>query len=195
MKGKHFIMAFTLTCSIVLEVWVRWISLEQYGRDFFGIWPPIDNIMHFMWGLNIFLILLVWLKWKPLDSLLGVFMWQMMWESVEIIGDIVQAQPQHMFDHFFFDGIKDTIVDIAGGAFGWLIMKSFPDAINNSKPLTEGRAYMVTYAYGVVPLILIGTVVYFINGKVSPDTLTFIWLLALLPVTQIICKIRSKIKK
>lgn len=191
MKKTNILFAITLTISVILEIWVRWISPLQFGQDFFGVWPPIDNFMHFLWGLNIFLIFTLYFKWKPLHSVYGVFLWQMLWEAVEMIGDKVQNQPVHMLDHFFYDGIIDTIVDIAGAFAGWYILRLFVGKENESTKPAPFISWFSYYAMLLAPLLIIGSIMYLRTAQ-SPDIFTTVWLVAALLVAIVVAKLRHK---
>lgn len=195
MEKHKVVFAITLTISILLEIWVRWISPFQFGQDFFGVWPPIDNIMHFLWGLNFFFIFTIGLKWKPWDGILGVFMWQMLWETVEMIGDKVQSQPAYMLDHFFYDGIKDTCNDLAGALVAWYLLYLI---FNKNIPYTKDSpclAWVNYYAILLIPLLIIGSYIYFTNGHSSPDTLSYMWLICAFPVALVINFVIKKFSK
>ncbi len=55
MDRRRVLFSSTLTFSVLLEIWVRWTMPLTHGQDRFGIWPPVDNIMHFFRGVNLFL--------------------------------------------------------------------------------------------------------------------------------------------
>ncbi|HLP79664.1 MAG TPA: hypothetical protein VK158_03455 [Acidobacteriota bacterium] len=193
MKSQHILFTTTLVFSIVLEITVRWILLAITGTDGFGLWPPIDNIMHFMWGLNIFFFFVIVLKWKPLDAVYGVFVWQMGWELVEMIGDITMAQPVHMLDHFFLDGIKDTFVDIGGALLGWLLIRKIrtPTAQSSFYP------WMNIFAWCMLPIVFVGGAVYIHNLQTnvaipSPDLLSIIWIICAAAVSAVIALFKKK---
>ena len=106
----------SITASVLLEFTVRkwdlWLTI-----------PQCDKIMHFLWGLNIFLILSGFLKWQPKAAVTGVLAWQLLWEYSEMIGDhLLPNQPSYMLDHFYHDGIIDTVTDLAGAMLGCLIV-------------------------------------------------------------------------
>lgn len=106
----------SIAASVILEITVRewdlWLTI-----------PFCDKVMHFLWGLNIFLILSGFLKWHPKAAVTGVLAWQLIWEYSEMIGDqLLPNQPGHMLDHFYHDGIIDTVVDLAGAMLGCLIV-------------------------------------------------------------------------
>lgn len=103
-----------LAVSCVLEYIVR-------SRDWFGCYPWIDNPMHFLWGANVFWISLLIFRCRPRWAAVLVFVWQVVWETGEIIGDKLIAQPAYMLDSLWPDGAKDTAMDLAGAAALWLI--------------------------------------------------------------------------
>lgn len=148
---QKILLGFTFTFSVVLEFCVR----------YFNLWntiPYCDKIMHFFWGLNIFLILVIMFKWKPRDALIGVFVWQMFWELGEMIEDMLVEQPAYMFDYFYFDGIKDTITDLVGGIAGWLTLGLFKNQkkvkYRNGIPLKV--IYLFSFLIGLV--VIVGTI-------------------------------------
>jgi hypothetical protein len=146
--------------------------------------------MHFLWGLNIFLIFSLFFKWKPLHSICGVFLWQMLWEVIEMIGDKLTGQPAHMADHMFFDGIIDTIVDLLGAILGWLILRTIvgkESESNNSAPFMTWISY---YSILLIPLFIVGSIIYF-KTQVSPDILTSIWIVVAYPAALLISKLRK----
>ncbi|HEY9706161.1 MAG TPA: hypothetical protein V6C58_27240 [Allocoleopsis sp.] len=148
---QKIFLGITLTFSIVLEFCVR----------YFNLWntiPYCDKIMHFFWGFNIFLMLVIMFKWKPRDALIAVFVWQMMWEFGEMIEDRLVTQPEYMFDYFYFDGIKDTITDLAGAIAGWLTLGLF----KNQKKIKhrDGIPLKVIYFFSILIgiVVIIGTI-------------------------------------
>ena len=195
MEKNKAILSLTLAFSVILELFVRKGAVMLYGANGFALWPWIDNVMHFFWGLNIFLALLFIFKWEPLDALLGLFVWQMVWESIEIIGDHLAPQPAYMFDHFFFDGIKDTILDIAGGFVGWLIF-AWKKKDNHPKRF---RGWMKKYFVATVILIACGTAYwgYTISEGMSfssPNVFTVWWLAVTAILTAAPELVKGKVK-
>lgn len=177
--------------SILLEIWVRWLLPITSGHDGFYIWPNIDNVMHFFWGLNIFLFFVLMLRWTPIEGLLGVYIWQMGWELSEMVGDIIIAQPPHMLDHFFLDGIKDTAVDIAGAVLGWALLLPTKMKTKDSRPHPRIARAMLTHLIILLPVIPIGTAALLINN-ISYDSLAIAWIVLAIPATYIVMKIGRK---
>lgn len=176
-RGLFFV---TLAFSLFLEVWVRWVMPLTHGDSGFGIWPPVDNVMHFFWGLNIFVFLVLYLRFTPVDALLGVYAWQMAWELMEMVGDIMLRQPGYMLDHFFFDGIKDTLVDLAGGALGWLLLSRSKGAKHSEEVgrMRERRVFRrlaIAHLWLMLPVLPIGTYLRLSTGE-SPDLLGIVWI-------------------
>jgi hypothetical protein len=165
-KNLKIIFAWTLLFSVVLEIYVRVINELIFGIDGFGMIPYIDNVMHFFWGLNFFFAAIIFFKLEVFDALIVVFLWQMIWESVEMIGDVVLAQPVHMLDHFFFDGIKDTIVDIAGALLGWLMIRLLE--MKGVKKYPVFRRFGIVYSFAIVGLAIIGSLYYIYCVKFFP---------------------------
>jgi hypothetical protein len=168
MDLRKLVFGCTLTLSVLLELYVR--LLDKWSL-FNG---TMDSVMHFFWGLNVFFIFILFFKWTPLDALLGVFVWQMAWEAVEMIGDQIIVQTAAMLDHFFFDGIKDTIVDLAGGLLGWGILKTLPAAAYNVSKL---RFWMTSYFVTMLPGIAIGSIISVASGA-SADVFATAWIIA-----------------
>jgi hypothetical protein len=135
-----------LVISASLEIFVRFISPGLYGQDFFGVWPPIDNVMHFLWGLTFFLLFSRYMT--RLQAIYCVFFWQMGWELIEMLGDQLVSQPAHMLDLFFFDGIKDTFVDLAGAVVGFFLLKE--SGVSRPKISVFGHYYAVLMSMYVV---------------------------------------------
>lgn len=118
MNRIKIFFAVTLIFSISMEFAVR-------VYDLWNTIPFCDKIMHFFWGLNIFMFLAIRLRWSAKDALFGVLAWQVIWEFSEMIGDkIITSQPDYMLDHFFYDGIKDTLMNLAGAFLGLVIIKN-----------------------------------------------------------------------
>jgi hypothetical protein len=190
------LFAVTLAFSILLEFYVRWVSVWVYGIDGFGMFPPIDNIMHFLWGLNIFFIFVLLLRFEPIDAIFAVFAFQMVWEASEMIGDVVLAQPSYMLDHFFFDGIKDTVFDIAGAGAGWLIFLKSSAHIRFRK-ITGFRRFMTVYSWAIALLAVIGFA-YFIlvilsrHAFISPDLAATAYIIIGAPASYALNKALSK---
>lgn len=176
MERNKVILCFTLAFSVILEWFVRQGAVLLYGSNGFLLWPWIDNIMHFAWGVNIFLIFFVLFKWEPLDALLAVFVWQMLWESIEIIGDRVIPQPDWMLDHFFFDGIKDTVMNLAGAFAAWWLLAWK----KRDKHPRRFRGWMRRYLTTTLLLVVGGTAYWGFSvskgGFTSPDIFTVWWL-------------------
>ncbi len=170
MDYRRIVFVCTLLFSIALEIYVRAFGI-------FGLWPPIDNFMHFFWGLNIFLFVVLYLRWKPLDALLVVLAWQWIWEAGEILTDILITQPDFMLDPFFFDGIKDTIFDAAGGMLAWGILRIMPQKETQE---CQWRLHLILYSTAIVPLLVVGTFVSVVRES-SAQWLAFCWILAAIP--------------
>ena len=118
MKPVKIFFAVTLVFSISMEFAVR-------TYDLWNAIPFCDKIMHFFWGLNIFMFLATRLRWSAKDAVFGVLAWQVIWEFSEMIGDkILTGQPDHMLDHFFYDGIKDTLMNLAGAFLGLVVIRN-----------------------------------------------------------------------
>lgn len=191
MDSRRAIWYGTLTFSVLLELWVRYALPFIVGRDGFAIWPDVDNIMHFFWGLNIFLFFVLVLRWKPIEGILGVYAWQMGWEFTEMVGDVVQAQPVHMLDHFFFDGIKDTFVDLAGALLGWFFISRTKEGFADDNEHPRLRKAILTHLGLMLPLIPIGAIILWTYGT-SPDLLAAGWIVGATPVTYIIMRLTAE---
>ncbi|HIH23762.1 TPA: hypothetical protein HA251_01900 [Candidatus Woesearchaeota archaeon] len=191
MDSRRAIWYGTLTFSVLLEVWVRYALPLIVGRDGFAIWPSVDNIMHLFWGLNIFLFFVLVLRWKPIEGVLGVYTWQMGWEFTEMVGDVVQAQPVHMLDHFFFDGIKDTFVDIAGALLGWFFISRTKEGFADDNEHPRLRKAVLTHLALMLPLIPIGSILLLTYGK-SPDLLAAGWIVGATPATYLIMRLTAE---
>src|ERR1044071_8963256 len=98
-RNKAFFFA-SLIVSILIEAFIRYGSFAFTHRIGYVSWPWIDNVSHFSWGISGFLLFLTVLEWSPLDSLLGVLMFHMLWEGVEIIGDRLFEESPFGYDHF-----------------------------------------------------------------------------------------------
>ena len=70
---------YTLVISLLLETYVRYVSVKLSGVSTFISWPPVDNVMHFFWGATIFLFFVGYLRWHPKHALLAVIVWQLAW--------------------------------------------------------------------------------------------------------------------
>jgi len=168
MQARRILFYCTLAFSVVLEYLVR-------ANDW---WPCLgghmDSVMHFFWGLNIFLLSIVWLRWKPASAFYGVFAFQMGWELVEIIGDSVILQSHEMMDIFWWDGIKDTIVDLLGAALGWFIIARIPQGLDGLKE-TRHAAGLRKLPWVMLPGIVTGGVIWFVTGT-SPQLFGVVWI-------------------
>ena len=162
---RLFLLA-SISCSVILEFCVRHYDLWHL------LWGRMDSLMHFLWGWNIFLIFVLLLRWTPRDALLGVFAWQMLWESIEIVGDIVLPQPAYMLDIFYMDGLKDTVVDMLGALAAWGALTRFP-AVKTKRSRLHG--WMHAFLLFTLPGIAIGGVVTLVRGE-SPNMFVVIWL-------------------
>lgn len=175
MDRRRILFLITLMFSVLLEVWVRWVMPFTHGQDGFGVWAPVDNVMHLFWGLNIFLFLVLFLRLKPWEALLGVYAWQMCWEAGEMIGDRFLGQPGYMLDHFFLDGIKDTIVDLAGGALGWMLLSKTKEKFRGARAHAWLARLLLTHLWLMLPLLPIGIFLLIRSGE-SADTLAIGWI-------------------
>jgi|GEM_PF-1610664 len=173
--SRRRIFYFMLAFSVILEIWVRFIMPFTHGQNGFYVWSPVDNIMHFFWGVNIFLFLVLFRKWTPKEGILGIFGWQMVWEVIEMVGDIVTQQPVHMADHLFFDGTKDTIVDLAGGLLGWWIITKTREGVSGTTEHRWASRYLTTLVWLVLPLVPVGAYFFFARGY-SADILASAWI-------------------
>ena len=96
-----------LLYAIVLEYTVR-------SRDWFRYYPDIDNLMHFGWGAVISLGIITFWRNDAKFVLIAVFLWQVVWEVSEMVGDRLMGQPEYMWDQPFPDGMIDTAMDLLG---------------------------------------------------------------------------------
>jgi hypothetical protein len=143
----HWTLFFLfLFISGALELFVRYISPLLYGQDFFGVWGPIDNVMHFLWGLTFFLLFSQYMT--RIQAIYCVFFWQMGWELIEMLGDQLILQPVHMLDLFFFDGIKDTFVDLAGAVVGYFLIRE--SGVSKPRISVFGHYYAVLMSLYIV---------------------------------------------
>lgn len=168
MEARRILLYCTLAFSITLEFYVR--AFNQWHR----LGNHMDTIMHFFWGLNIFLLLVVWLKWKPVSALYGVFAFQMGWELIEMVGDYLIIQSNNMIDIFWWDGIKDTIADLIGGFIGWTVLTFLPGGLGGLSEIPYARALRRLPWY-MLPGVIIGAVLWFITGS-SPQFFGIVWI-------------------
>jgi hypothetical protein len=168
MEARRIVFYSTLAFSVVLEYLVR----------VYDWWPRLgghmDSVMHFFWGLNLFLLSIVWLRWKPISAFYGVFAFQMGWELVEIVGDNVITQSQEMKDIFWWDGIKDTMFDMLGAGLGWLMIARIPNGLDGLKE-TRYAAALRKLPRAMLPGIVIGGVIWFVTGS-SPQFFGALWI-------------------
>lgn len=181
LKWEQFMFAVTLTWSIILEYAVR-------HYDLWNISPYTDSVMHFFWGVNIFFALVIFFKWDLKSALLGIFVWQMFWEALEMVGDVVTAQPGYMLDHFFFDGIKDTIVDVLGGVCGWLLIGW--TGVFKGTHSVKHLLWMQWYMYSMLPSAIVGGIILFMTGT-SADMLATVWILLAAAGTILVYRIKQ----
>lgn len=175
MDRARILLACTLTFSVVLEFCVRYLDWWSY------LWGHMDSFMHFWWGFNIFLALVVLLRWRPADALIGVFVFQMGWEAIEIAGDQLIPQVLAMLDPFYYDGVKDTIVDLMGGLVAWqvLILMKAKFAVKPSSL----RQWMDAYVKVVIPGLIIGAIAHlWLGDRASLIAMTWI-VVAAMPAT------------
>jgi hypothetical protein len=150
-----------------------------------------DNVLHYMWGLCIFLFFVAYLRWKPLDALLGVVVWQILWEGMEMVGDKLfnEATNSLHADHFFFDGIADTLVNIGGALTGWVLIHY------TGEPFYERRVAKLRYWFALlcvsmVPLIIIGAPIA-VSRNNSPDAFATLWILFFIAATALYTRFRN----
>jgi len=168
MKPRTILFTCTLVLSLALEYYVRaYNNWHQLGNH-------MDSVMHFFWGLNIFLAFVVLLRWKPASALYGVFAVQMNWELLEMIGDYVIIQPDNMLDIFWWDGVKDTVLDLLGGVFGWFLLKSLPGGLQGLRE-TKWKSALRLYPALMAPGIVIGGIIWFLTGS-SPQVFAIVWI-------------------
>jgi hypothetical protein len=192
MDKQHKIWYSLLAFSVLLEIWVRWGLLWTTGHDGFFIWPPVDNVMHFFWGANIFLFLILVLRWRPIEGVLGVYGWQMLWELVEMAGDVATAQPPHMLDHFFMDGTKDTLMNITGALFGWfLVSKPLKKQKKYTRAHPRIRRFLTAHLIIMLPMLPIGIFLLAWTGT-SFDSLAIAWIVLAVPAALLAIKLSEK---
>lgn len=129
-----------LTQGYVLLTW----------HTFWELYPGADSILHALWGMSIFLFLLDVGRWRVRDAMLGVIVLQMWWEAGEIIGN--KLVPWDHEDNFFWDGAKDTLMNIAGAAVGMFAMLLRPGKTNLRRPWFS-RALVVNVLRSVPVLV------------------------------------------
>jgi hypothetical protein len=187
MDRAKVLFACTLAFSIALEFCVRYFGLWH------TLWGHMDSAMHFWWGWNIFLGLVLFLRWTPYDALLGVFVWQMLWEAVEIVGDRFVPQIASMLDPFYFDGIKDTVFDIAGGACAWGTLALLGSGLValHASPL---RRWMATFLGAMVPGIALGALLTVRSGE-SASLFALAWVLCAAVLSGLLGFARSRLTR
>lgn len=168
MKTRRILFCCTFAFSVILEYLVR---THNWWSGFGG---HMDSVMHLFWGLNIFLIAIVWFRWKPLTALHGVFAFQMLWELAEIIGDIVIPQSSYMMDLFWWDGIKDTIVDMLGAILAWWVLARIPGGLDGLRE-TRYAGMLQRLPLAMIPGVVLGGVIWSRTGS-SPQLFGIAWI-------------------
>ena len=180
MDSRRVLFAGLLFWSLFLEAWARWILPLLGYENGFALWPAVDNVMHFFWGVNFFFFFVLVLRWRPLGALLGVYAWQMAWEAGEMIGDLLVSQPSFMFDHFFFDGIKDTFVDVAGALLGWAFLFGTREKFAGLREHMRLKRFLAAHLACMLPLLPVGIVLFLSTGE-SHDLLATAWIVLAVP--------------
>ncbi len=143
--------------------------------------------MHFFWGVNLLLALVLFLRMTPLEGLLGVYGWQMIWALCEMLGDILFKQPAYMLDHFFFDGIKDTLMDVAGALLAWFLLSRTKERFAGTKKHPRFARFLAAHLALMLPLLPVGAFLLFSTGT-SADVLAIAWISLAAPVAYIFFK-------
>ncbi len=117
MISKYKLPGITLTLLVLLLV-LQKLAIKYY---WYVTLPPFDIFMHFLGGVCIALSVLYVLK-KPKHIILFTILGGIAWEVIELYGDI----SGHTFGtyNYYFDTVKDLIMDTIGGVIVYLINKN-----------------------------------------------------------------------
>jgi hypothetical protein len=151
-------------------------------------WPYGDDVLHFMWGMVIFLFFANFLRWKPTDSLLAVLVWQVFWEVGEMIEEKWSHDTGIFVDNMFFDGIYDTFVDLAGALAGLLILRLVGEPLYERR-VARLRYWFATLLISLIPLIVIGSRIALISGS-SPNKFSVGYILLAIIVTVLFVRFK-----
>jgi peptidoglycan/LPS O-acetylase OafA/YrhL len=113
---KYRLPIITLILLVLLLI-MQVLAIEYY---WYVAFPPLDLFMHFLGGVCIALSVLYVLK-KPKHIILFTILGGIAWEVIEVYGDI---SGYHFGTYeYYFDTIKDIVVDTLGGVLVYFINK------------------------------------------------------------------------
>jgi hypothetical protein len=184
MEKDKWLFYSVLAATLILQIYVL------FNKHTFFSWPYGDEVMHLVWGAVMFLFLVIFLRWKPYDALLGVVAWQILWEGGEMIDDKVFGDTGIYIDYLFFDGIKDTLVNLAGGIIGWLLWLPVRTRELYERRLARLRSWTYHTLIALLPMLLIGSVWRLRTGE-SPQHFATTWMLITIPIVTIYTRFKQ----
>ena len=138
--GTLVVMAI-IQGAVVLNYHQYWIS-----------YPHGDNILHIGWGLVMFLGLISILEISVLDAIMLCLVWQFFWEAGETLMNPV---PGYYQDHFFFDGMKDTMNNGLGALLGMSMLYGMRDGTAGLRK-SSLRSLLYFFLGSMIPMLLFG---------------------------------------
>jgi hypothetical protein len=143
-----FCSALVLTCAFQIYV-------LTHHESYWSTYQHGDDYLHLAWGVTIFLGLIDVAKWSVTDALLGSLVWQLYWEASEHIAERL-THHTHL-DHFFFDGLKDTVVNLVGALTALCVLLCIPNSRSDLQK-KRWRKTMILFLLYAIPVVIIGSV-------------------------------------
>lgn len=115
--------------ALVFLVGFLLVELTIRIYDLYRNAPYVDIPSHFFAGVAIcvgaaWVLSLNAIRRKRLAALAITLLAALSWEVLETLQELVVENPPYMQDIFFWDGIGDVLVTLAGGLFGLFIVLS-----------------------------------------------------------------------
>jgi hypothetical protein len=174
------LLIFVAVALVIFQAYVL-LNHSAYWTDH----PERDIPLHFMWGLIVFLFVVDILDWRVRDALLAVLVVAFMFEACEMTSEKLTRGPDDFYDHFYWDGFTDNIVNFIGGLAGSLLLflvKPWPKTIS---PLQQ---HFIVFLIAMIPMCAIGA--YLARGGESPDLFVIIWTFVTAALVVVFCRPR-----
>jgi len=176
MDTRKALFAIFLSTNILMDTIIRVILPITVGASGFELWPRVDLILHFFGGINAFFLFVILFRFAPVQALLGATFWQLGWETAEMFGDTLLKQPAYMLDHFFIDGLRDTLLSTLGVLFAWYLLSRTREKYKGLKSHPRAVRFFTVHLFLALPLVPVGLFLLFKTGN-SYDLLAAWWLL------------------
>ncbi len=165
MNYRRALTIVVLACMFVFQAYVIFNH-----ETFWTAYPAGDTVLHFGWGLLVFLVLREFFQWRSRDALVGALVVAFWWEAAEMASERLSNWSHQ--DYFYFEGLYDVFWNAIGALVGMALLARRGIFIETS--LARASWWVLT---GILPVVLLGGLLRVSSGE-SPDILYIYWVVA-----------------